>query len=231
MKNFVDYDIWTPLDVEKPGVMITLDAGHGGRVAGIYTTAPAKMYNHGDFVFEEGVNNRILVKNLATKFKNNNIAHAFTTISNNDESLDDRGIKIGHIVSSFPKYHHIVLSIHANAAGESAHGIEFWTSKELNDSDYAANIMFPYLYDVGFKVRVNRAKENEYDKEANWKILKLAEKKGCIAILYEMGFFSNREEALKMLEDEWVGTATNALLKGVKDLITKLKKDGTVRTN
>ena len=229
MKGFMDYDVWTVQGGEKPGVMTILDAGHGGRVSGMYTTAPSKMFDFGDFVFEEGVQNRTLVKQLADKLKANNIAHAFTTISNYDESLDERGVKIGHIVSSYPKYHFLVLSVHANAGEGSAHGAEYWTTKDLNDSDYAANFIFPYLYDLGFSIRINRAKPNEYDKEESWKILRLAEKKGCMAILMEMGFFTNREEALKMLTDEWQGTAVNALYKGIVDIINKIRTDGTIR--
>ena len=229
MKNFVDYDIWVPQNVEKPGCMMILDAGHGGIHNKQYTTAPYKMCDFGDFVFYEGEVNRILVSKLAAKFKENSIAHAFTTTSNLDESLDARGVKIGNVVNSYPKYHHTLLSVHHNAAGESAHGTEFWTTHGINESDYAANIYFPRIYEFGLKFRINRAKENEYDKEENWKILRLAEKHGCSSILFEIGFFSNREEALKMLEDEFQNNVVNALYKGTVDLITKIKRDGTVK--
>ena len=228
-KNFVDYDFWIPQGQDKPGVMVILDAGHGGRQGGVYTTAPSKMCDFGDFVFEEGVQNRLVVKALADKYKTYNIAHTFTTTSNNDESLDERGVRIGHIVSAYPKYHHLLMSIHHNAGVSTAHGSEFWTTIGITDSDYAATIMFPRLYDLGLTVRINRAKTNEYDKEESWKILRLAEKKGCMAILWELGFFSNREEALKMMDGEWIGNAANALYMGTRDLITKLQKDGSVR--
>lgn len=230
-KNFIDYDIWTPQGVEKPGIMIILDPGHGGVYSGKYATAPSKMYDHGSFVFYEGENNRKVTVELAKKFQQNNIAHSFTTTSNIlDESLDARGVKVGRIVSAYPKYIHLLLSIHANASSAtSARGVEYWTTKELNDSDYAANIYFPYLYNFGFKVRLNRESENEYDKEESWKILRIAEKKGCMALLLELGFFSNKEEAAIMLTPEWIDNAAEALLQGTQKLITKIQTDGSVR--
>ena len=231
MKNFIDYDIWVPQGTDKPGVMIILDPGHGGLYNGKYTTAPAKMCDHGDFVFFEGVFNREMVIKIANQFKKNNIAHAFTTISNLDESLDARGVKVGNIKSSYHKYNHLVMSIHANAGPPQAHGTEFWTTKELNDSDLAANFFFPYLQETGFKLRINREKENEYDKEESWKILRLSEKKGCMAILWEMGFFTNREEAITMLTGEWQDKVALSLLKGTQDLIKQIQTYGTIKKN
>lgn len=231
MKGYIDYDIWVPQGGEKPGVMIILDPGHGGILNGKYTTAPAKMFNHGDFVFYEGVFNRAMVIKIASRFKIHGIAHAFTTTVNSDESLDARGIKAGNIKASYPKYHALVMSIHANAGPTSARGVEFWTTKEVNDSDLAANFYFPYLQETGFKVRINREKDGEYDKEESWKILRLAEKKGCMGILWEWGFFTNKEEATTMLTEEWQNKVADSILKGTQDLIKQIQTYGTVKKN
>ncbi len=229
MKNFTEDQIWVSQDANKPGVMIFLDPGHGGIVYGKYTTS-GKQYDHVDFQFYEGWFNREVVKLLSTRFKANNITHAFTTISNYDESLSDRIVHISNIMKTYPKYHHVLLSVHGNAAGvESASGVEFFTTPGITGSDYAANLYFPYLYDLGLKMRINRAKPNEYDKESNFFIIRKAEALGCIAMLFELGFYSNREEALKMLDPEFQGTAANALLKGTRDLITKIQTNGSVR--
>jgi N-acetylmuramoyl-L-alanine amidase len=231
MTNFIDYDAWVSQEYDKPTVMFILDAGHGGRINGKYTTAPAKMYDHKDFVFEEGCFNRDIVKLLAKKFMKKNITHAFTTISNFDESLDVRGQKIERIVKAYPAYTHAVLSIHGNAAtNTSANGVEIWTTKTLNDSDYLANIYYPHLYNFGFRFRINREKENEYDKEESWKMLRLAEKHGAMGLLLESGFFTNRQEALTMLSTDWQEKATDALLNGSLDVIDKIKRDGGIRT-
>ena len=229
MKNFIDYDIWASTTEGKPGVMVFLDPGHGGLIMGKYTTA-GKQFDHGTFQFFEGVWNREIVKQLSVKFKNNNITHAFTTISNHDESLSERIFKISNIIKSYPKCNFILLSIHANAGGvESANGMELFTTPSLTDSDYAANYMFPYFYNLGLKVRINRAQNNEFDKESNFYIIRKAEELGCIAMLYEGGFFTNKEEATKMLESEFQGNMVNALFMGIKDIIIKIKTDGTVR--
>lgn len=228
MKHFVESDVWVSQDAQKPCIMMILDAGHGGLKAGVYTTK-GKQFDHGDFIFYEGVYNRDIAKQLSIKFKANNISHAFTTISNEDESLKDRVIRISNIVKSYPKYKFVLLSLHGNASDNlSANGIEFFTTEGVTESDYVANYYFPYFYDLGLKIRINRAKAQEYDKESNFYIIRKAEELGIPAILLEGGFFSNREEAIKMLDPEFQGTYTNALLKGTKDVIAKYQTNGSI---
>jgi N-acetylmuramoyl-L-alanine amidase len=137
---------------------------------------------------------------------------------------------LSQFINTHKKYTHVLLSLHGNAASDtSAAGFEFFSTPGITDSDYAANYYFPYMYDLGLKMRVNRAKEGEFDKESNFYIIRKAESLGCIALLFESGFYTNREEALKMMEQEWQLTYVNALYKGTRDLIEKIKKDGTVR--
>lgn len=232
MSNFVDdnkiFRTYIDQDADCP-VIISIDCGHGGTIKGVYQTA-GKQYDHGDFKFFEGIFNRQIGKALAQKFYNNHISYTFTTISNSDESLSQRMDYLAHFVKQNPKYNHVLLSLHGNAAGvESAQGFEFFTTVGLTDSDYAANIYFPHMYDLGLKMRINRAKENEYDKESNFYVIRKAEALGCIAMLFESGFYSNREEALKMMDSEFQGIYVNALYKGTRDLINKIKQDGTVK--
>ena len=114
---------------------------------------------HGDFQFYEGQFNRQIGKALAQKFWNEHISYTFTTISNTDESLPLRIEYLGHFMKQHPNHTHILLSIHGNAAGvESASGFEFFSTPGITDSDYAANIYFPYMYDLDMKMRVTRTK-------------------------------------------------------------------------
>ena len=185
---------------------------------------------HGDFQFYEGQFNRQIGKALAQKFWNEHISYTFTTISNTDESLPLRIEYLGHFMKQHPNHTHILLSIHGNAAGvESASGFEFFSTPGITDSDYAANIYFPHMYDLDMKMRVTKNEKNEYDKESNFYIIRKAEALGALALLFELGFYTNREEALKMSSALWQETAVNALYKGTRDVINKVKQDGTIR--
>lgn len=233
MQDFIDNDkvfrTYIDRDQEYP-VIVSIDCGHGGIINGKYQTA-GKQYDHGDFVFYEGKYNRQLGKALAQKFWNNHISYTFTTISNYDEPLPKRIEYLGQFVKKHPNHKHILLSIHGNAAGvESASGFEFFSTHGVTDSDYAANIYYPYMLDLGMKMRTTRNEELEYDKEANFYVIRKAEELGCIALLFEFGFYTNREEALKMMNTDWQNLVVNALYKGTRDVITKIKNDGTVRT-
>lgn len=232
MQDFIDnnkiFRTYVDRDSDCP-LIVSIDCGHGGIINGKYQTA-GKQYDHGDFTFFEGVFNRQIGKALAHKFWNNHISYTFTTVSNKDEPLPQRVEYMTRFVKQYPKQQHLLLSIHANAAStEQASGFEFFSTPGITDSDYAANLYYPHMLDLGLKMRVVSAKEGEYDKESNFYIIRKAEAVGAIALLFEMGFFTNREEALKMMSPEWQITAVNALYKGTRDVINKIKQDGTIR--
>lgn len=232
MKNFVDDNKIPRLRIDQDSeypLLVYIDCGHGGEIQGVYQTA-GKQWDFGDFKIYEGVQNREIGKLLAQKFIDNHISYCFTTISNTDESLQQRIEYVQHVVKSYPKYKHILLSIHADATNEesNANGVSLYTTPKLTESDYAANVYFKHIYDLGLKVRINRAKEDEYDKEANFFIIRKAEELGCVAMLLELGFFTNREEALKIMQPEFQGNAANFLYKGTVDLIAKYKQDGNL---
>jgi N-acetylmuramoyl-L-alanine amidase len=210
--------------------LVHLDAGHGGTVNGVYQTA-GKQWKYDDFTILEGVENRNIVKQLVQKFYTNHISYNLTTISNKDESLADRMEYLERIVKAYPKLTHVFLSVHHDATEKesNAKGVSFYTTPGITDSDYASNYYFPYLYDLGMKVRVNREVPNQYDKEASFYVIRKAEKFGCMAMLFELGFMTNREEALKIMQPEHHEAAAAALYKGTVDLLNKIKRDGTVR--
>lgn len=230
MKNFVDDNKMPRLridqDAEYP-LLVHIDCGHGGELGGVYQTA-GKQWNFGDFQIYEGVQNRAIGKLLATKFIDNHVSYCFTTISNQDESLSKRMEYVQHVVKSYPKYKHVFISIHADATNEesNANGVSIYTTTKLTESDYAANFFFKHIYDLGLRVRINRAKDNEYDQESNFYVIRKAEEFGCVAMLLELGFFTNREEAKKIMEPEFQGNAANFIYMGVVDLIAKYKQDG-----
>ena len=230
MLNFIDDKTTPRLRIDQDSLyplLIHVDPGHGGIFNGTYQTL-GKQWDFGDFQIYEGQQNRIVAKLLAYKFMANHVSYNFTTISNYDESLSHRMEYVKHVMKSYPKYKHLLLSIHADATNEesNANGVSFYTTPNITDSDFASNYYYPYLQELGLRVRITRATANEYDKESNFYVIRKIEEFGGMGILTELGFMTNREEALKILTPEFQDSAATALLKGTLDVINKLKSNG-----
>lgn len=186
--------------------IVCIDPGHGGMVDGIYDTAPNKMYKHPDFTFYEGVYNRNIANYLASFLREANISHIFSTNSNLDVSLELRVNRWNNYVKVFqPGKEYLYLSIHGNAAPkgiESATGIEVYTSPGLTPSDPYADIIYKNLETMNWKMRKDIA-DGDYDKEAAFYVLQHTV---TPAVLVELGFYTNYEEARLMMKDatQWL---------------------------
>ena len=91
----------------------------------------------------------------------------------------------------------VYLSIHSNAGG--GRGIEVFTSKGQTKSDKIAQMFFDVFEKTGkWKMRKDEL-DGDDDKEANFYVLR---KTDCPALLVELLFFDNREEALYLLSEE-----------------------------
>lgn len=178
-----------------------LDAGHGGiNPEGIYTTAPAKMHKHKDFVFYEGVFNRQIVKRIAQKLKElgidyKELAHEFV-----DTSLSKRTFLANN---EQKKRKCILFSIHGNASSNlKANGWEVFTSPRQDTSDLIAN----ELYENAEKtlkgimtMRPHSRIKGQHDKEANfWMLVQST----MPAVLSENGFFTNEKDARFMISEQ-----------------------------
>jgi N-acetylmuramoyl-L-alanine amidase len=237
MKNIsteFTYDDKMPFEMRidqdsKCPIICHIDCGHGGMVNGVYQTN-GKMCDHGDFVFYEGVFNRVIGKALAVKFYQGNISYNFTTTSNYDTPLPERIEKVGRLVKHYKSHKHILLSLHANAFGvESTSGFEYFTTPGVTESDYAANFYYPYILDLGMKMRISAPNPNEYDKESRFYVILKGEEVGCVSLLFEAGFMTNKEEALKMLTPEFQNAYVNALYLGTQDIITQIDVYGSIK--
>ena len=176
--------------------LVLIDAGHGGIIDGVYTTAPSKMYDHGSFTFFEGVYNRLIADRYIHYLDKNGINYMFLTDTNEDVPLKHRTDKINSIVMGYPEYDPYLVSIHGNAAGvKKATGIEVYTTKGITKSDIYAEIFFKELKELEWKMRSDIS-DGDKDKEANFWMLKNTL---CPAILLEIGFFTNKEQALNMM--------------------------------
>jgi N-acetylmuramoyl-L-alanine amidase len=194
-----------------------LDPGHGGMVDGVYTTAPKKMFNHGDFVFYEGVFNRMIVKRLSEKLEEANINHKNIVPQEEDVSLGERVRKANelHLNKEEPV---IYVSIHANAGGGV--GMEIYTSPGQTKSDIVADCFFD-AWDKVIPQQRQRvdASDGDRDKEARFYVLT---KTNCPAILTECGFMDNYKEAKWMLSEEGIETIAEAHFQGILEVENRL---------
>lgn len=174
-----------------------LDAGHGGiDKNGHYTTAPAKMFTHPEFVICEGDINRKIAKLVHLGLEQRGIDFGLVYDDVIDTPLAKR-VEIADKVYEKDK-RCIYISIHSNAGGGS--GFEIFTSPGQTKSDKVANI-FCELYKKhfpNFPFRSDKS-DSDDDKEESFYVLR---KTDCPAILIENLFFDNEREAKYLLSEE-----------------------------
>ena len=202
-----------PVFVGGSPMRTLIDCGHGGIVGGRYVTN-GKQYDHGDFVFYEGVFNRQLGLKIAEELKRNFINYEFIVRTNNDVSLTTRVRRANSIQHTHDS---IYLSIHGNAAGtSSAKGIEIFTSPGETDSDVLATCIYDELETMEWKMRGDYS-DGDADKESRFYVLR---KTAMPAVLIEYGFFTNREEALLLLDEEVQRELARLTVNGIKKYLT-----------
>ena len=188
-----------------------IDNGHGGIVDGEYTTAPKKMYDHGDFTFYEGVWNRLVAKTLCDYLASAQIKHKLLVPQEEDISLGERVRRANelHLNKDEPV---IFLSIHANGGGGV--GYEIFTSVGQTQSDIVADYLFDGFEGI-FPNKRQRVdlRDGDKDKEAHFYVLKNT---NCPAVLTESGFMDNYDEAKFMLTDEGITKYAKAHFEGIK---------------
>ena len=196
--------------------LILIDCGHGGMIDGKYTTAPSKMYDHGDFIFYEGVFNRELGIKVGYRLKNAEISYMFVTDSNEDVPLKTRVNMANDIADMFRDKKTIYISLHGNADGvESATGIEVYTSPGLTKSDKLATLIYYRLEELGWNMREDLV-DGDVDKESRFYVLM---KTVMPAVLIEAGFFTNKQEAMMMLDPDVQEMMAEKIVEGIKDYL------------
>lgn len=215
--DFIGYDQY----ISNSEWLIAIDPGHGGIIDGEYQTAPGKMYDHGDFIFHEGVFNRLVALELSKLLLKGEMSHYFTTTSNLDVSLQLRVNRANNFKRLYKDRKHLFLSVHGNAAPEgqeAAKGIEVFSSKGKTKSDRVATVFFKHLMGLGWKMRQDMS-DGDPDKESGFYVLK---RTFMPAVLVELGFYTNKEEALLMMEPK-VHKEMASLLNSA---IIEISKDG-----
>ena len=213
---------------------IIINAGHGGNnPEGKYMTPPwiGKLYKFTDapdFEIREGVCNRIIANKVCdllekAGIKYHKLYHEYIDIALPE--LTRQANQIDTIAKTKGKKT-ILLSFHSNAhgmeasgSGNTANGWEVFTTKKTTASDKFADIWYEQtrllLGDkINYRLDVS---DGDYDKEANFWILW---KTTMPAILVECLFFTNRQDALKLLNEQYQSNfaqaAFNAIIKYCK---------------
>lgn len=189
-----------------------IDAGHGGiNEKGEYVTAPKKMFDHGDFKVYEGETNRKIAEKLMKKLDDACIDYVKIHEDVNDTSLHNRVVKADTLHSMYKNC--VYLSIHSNAGG--GRGIEVFTSKGQTKSDKIAQVFFDVFENAGkWKMRKD-ATDGDDDKESNFYVLR---KTDCPALLVELLFFDNKEEALYLNSSSGQEEMASLLMKGIQSI-------------
>ena len=179
-----------------------LDAGHGGMLDDVYTTAPGKMHVFEDgHTFYEGVNNRMIVNKLRAILLRNGIEHRLIHDQVNDTPLAERVARANSLHAQGKNC--IYLSVHSDAMPEGAHGkgsgFSVYTSVGKTRSDAIADVFCnTYQRRLGeFRLRKDLA-DGDQDKEQDFYVLR---KTKCPALLTENLFFDNRAEAEFLLSE------------------------------
>lgn len=195
-----------------------LDAGHGGLINGVYQTAGKRSPKFDDgTVLYEGVNNRDNAKRIIALLTQHGFECKDIVNSDADISLSKR-VKDANEIHKTKKC--VYISIHSDAMGDGttwqpASGISVYTSKGQTKSDIFASLVIDALEEQfcnTVKWRKDETDKDE-DKEENFYVLK---ETSMPAVLLELGFHTNKEEAKKMLTEDWKNKVCNAILNAVK---------------
>lgn len=197
---------------------VTIDYGHGGIIDGKYQTA-GKQYT---FMFNdqppltvyEGVINRQIAVHVIRYLLEYGVpvrdAVARRTIQTADgldwTGLEQRDIPLGQRVSYANRTStYLYLSIHSNAVGKGlvgpsqpARGIDIYTSPGQTGSDKVADTLLTLMArHAPMKVRRGDWSDGDGDMEADFYVLN---KTKGLAVLGEVGFFTNIEDARLLID-------------------------------
>lgn len=213
--QFIAYDEF----INDSEWIVAIDCGHGGVIDGEHQT-PEKTFKHDWGTFDEGTFNRAIGLCLSGLLLREDVSHYFTTDSKYDISLPVRTIRANNFQRKYPNKKHLFLSLHGNAFKDSrANGVEVWTSPGETKSDKYATILYNSLKDVEWKMRSDFT-DGDPDKESRFYVLVNT---NMPAVLLELGFYSNSEEAKKMEDPEVQRELSELILKGILEIINSEK--------
>lgn len=192
--------------VSKNKQLVIIDEGHG-------IDTPGKRAEHEWGVFFEWEYTRSLGSKACDLFTYNDINNIRLVDGNKDMPLEDRIRLVYEIKNKYVGWDIFLISLHGNAAGiEQANGYEIFTSPAKNKSDDIATVLYNEAEKLGLKMRHDWS-DGDPDKESRFYMLTQSP---VWAVLVEIGFYTNKAEAMRMLSQDFQLMCAYNLLNGVK---------------
>lgn len=196
-------------------MMVLIDAGHG-------IDTPGKRSPDGSFL--EYLWNRQIADLVIARLRSSGIDADLVVTETNDISLRTRAMRVNKICSEIGAANVILVSIHANAAGNgmfwtTASGWECHTSPGKTKSDGLAECFYD-SFSRAFpdkRMRMDLS-DGDSDKESKFYILT---KTNCPAVLLENFFYDNRMECKWLLKEETKERIADAIVDGLKRYLNR----------
>ncbi len=180
--------------------IVVIDAGHGG-------SDPGASYTHDGVKYVEKEINLAVAQKVSDILKDNGIRVEMTRSGDTYPTLTDRSDFANKLGAS------MFVSIHSNAAAEysEASGIEVYYSETNNEDRYgvksktlATDIYKNMIKNTGAKARGVKTAQHVVTRTSEMP-----------AVLIELGFLTNIEEAKNLLDDSYRDLLASAIAAGV----------------
>lgn len=193
---------------------ILIDAGHG-------IDTPGKRSPDGEF--REYLWNREVADILYNLLLEKGYDVDLVVTETNDIPLSTRVRRVNEVCSRLGKDNVLLLSIHANAAGNgdwmNAKGWSCFTTEGRTESDVVATSLYK-AFEEDFKDR--KIRYDRSDGDPDWeKAFYICRKTSCPAVLIENFFYDNKEECQWLLKAESKERIAKAIFKGVEYYVAK----------
>ncbi len=243
-------------DIEKEDPfnvgVILIDPGHGGKDPGtlsnVFVDGVSVSLQEKNIVLDVSLR---LAEKLRLKYPDKKIM--LTREGDSFPELEDR-VEIANNIEVKPKEGIIFISVHANASlNNKAEGYEVWYLPKT----YRRQILEPNEYEGDDSVIpvINTILEEQYTmesvrlaesilknlgeelpaevpnrglKEETWFVVRNAK---MAAVLVELGFVTNNNEAHRMMQTSYLKKLTNGLYNGINDFIDYFEKKGFSSNN
>lgn len=214
-----------PQQVES-NIKILIDNGHGNNTAGKRSPWSANK-TAPEIEFYEYKWNREIANAIVDELKDKGYDAELIVTEEKDISLSERANRVNAICKEHGKNKTILISIHANAAGNgkewmNARGWCAYTTVGETKSDRLAE----FLYDeaeknfVGMKIRKDNS-DGDRDLESNFTVIY---KSICPAVLTENFFYDNVEDVRYILSDEGRKAVVKTHVDGIINYINSIEK-------
>lgn len=209
-------------------MVILIDNGHGKNTSGKFSPSlkGVDLCIDDEFIsdnrFREWKYTRVISDDVVVKLKSMGYDARFLVEEESDISLSERVKRINKICSEKGAGNVLVVSIHANAAGNgtqwmSGRGWECYTTVGKTNSDKLADFLYKRAEKnfPGHKIRTDYS-DGDADKESNFTVIKGA---NCVAVLTENFFYDNKDDLKYMTSNEGVHAVVRTHVEGIIDYI------------